>query len=347
MTKYDERWRAIERAQWRAQLWARLGAERYGLLRPFWGLDESTLSTIPVLDNWTAKDLLAHVAYWDRFRTDEMSKVADGRLAELQNLTSDDMTPINAQVHQQFKEIPLENVIAILLKERGGFYALLERLSDVELHRRFTTPWGQRTQLRTWARWRWLHDESHAKHLAEWRQELPDDVKKKRLGPKYLLRALLLTSRKEFQLSALTLVPEDERTTLPVCGTWTLKDLLGHITDWEKVGIDGLRQLAAGQTPEFEYTIALNFDEFNNANAAARRGQSWDEVWADYKETRQTLLHLFDQVPEEMMTREFMAPWQRPSNPYFWMTIWFGHEHEHVQDVRQAVGLKLPKRLQH
>jgi hypothetical protein len=275
-----------------------------------------------------------------------MSKVMDGRMQEVQVFVDDEATDAhNAQRHQQLKDVPLENAIAMLLKERSGFYALLDRIPDEALHRRLQLPDGRRTQMRTWVRWRWLHDAEHAKELVQWRKQLPDAIKGQRMGPKYILRALLQTTRKEFLLTA-DLISEDERTTRPICGNWTLKDLIGHLTDWEWVGIDGLRQLAAGQTPEFNYSISLNFDEFNNPRAAARRNQPWDEVWHEFKDNRRQLLALLDAMPESQLARQFVAPWNRPITGYLWTTIWFGHEHEHAIDVRQALKISnWPKRL--
>ena len=338
MTQYDE--------LWRLELLARLGAERSYFLRQLWGLDEETLCTRPLADNWTVKDVLAHVAYWDGFNTDRMSKVIEGRIQEIQTFDDDEAVDAhNAQCYRQFKEISLESAVAMLLKERSGFYALLDRLPPEALHRRLQLANGRRTTMRTWVRRRWLHDADHGQALVEWRKELPDAIKGQRIGPKYILRALLQTTRKEFLLTA-DLIPEAERTTRPICGRWTLKDLTGHLADWEWVAIDGLRQLAAGQSPEFSYTIALNFDEFNNARAAARHDQSWDEIWHDFKENRRQLLALFDAMPESQLTRQFMAPWNRPTNGYLWTTVWFGHEHEHAIDVRQSLPIKnWPKRL--
>jgi hypothetical protein len=338
MAQYDERWRL--------ELLARLGAERSYLLRQLWGLDEETLSTRPVTNGWTVKDILAHVAYWDGFNTDRMSKVADGRIQEIQTFDDDEAIDAhNAQRQQQFKEIPLENVVAMLLKERSGLYAMLERIPPEATHRRVHLANGRQIAMRIWVRRRWLHDAEHAQALVQWRKQLPDGIKGQRIGPKYILRALLQSTRKEFLLTA-DLVPEAERSSRPICGTWTLKDLIGHLTDWEGVGIDGLRQLAAGQTPEFSYSISLNFDEFNNSNAAARRDQSWDEVWHDFKENRQQLLALFDAMPESQLSRQFIAPWNQPSNGYRWTSIWFGHEHEHAIDVRRSLSISnWPKRL--
>ncbi len=39
---------------------------------------------------------------------------------------------------------------------------------------------------------------------------------------------------------------------VPVCGEWTAKDVLGHLADWEWVGVEGLRLMARGEPPLVE-----------------------------------------------------------------------------------------------
>ena len=327
---------------------ARLGAERSYLLRQLWGLDEGTLTTMPVTDHWTAKDILAHIAFWDGFTAEKLSRVMNGRIQEIPSpYDSEAIEKQNRDRYRQFKEIPLEIVMATLLKERSGLYALLKRFPDKDLQRQLRLASGQRTYARAWVRHRWLHDAHHARALANWRRQLPNDIKSTRLGPKYILRALLQSTRKEFLLTA-DLILESERTNQAVCGIWTLKDLIGHLTDWEKVGLEGLQQLASGQSPEFDYRIAWPFDEFNNKNAAARQNQPWPEVWGDFTETRQQFMNLFDAMSEAQLTRQFIAPWQSPINGYAWLTVWLGHDHEHALDIRNSLNIKnWPQRLRH
>ena len=54
-------------------------------------------------------------------------------------------------------------------------------------------------------------------------------------GAKAHLLASLNETRAKL-LAAVSLVPDTERESRPVCGHWTLKDLLGHIADWEAFG---------------------------------------------------------------------------------------------------------------
>lgn len=320
--------------EWRNVQLARLAAERAHLLFQYRNLDEATLTAVPIAADLTAKDMLLHVADWDAVNSQRLSLALDGRLAEMRQIASPE--ELNADMHGRFAAISLEQALAVCLKERAGFLALLQRAPDDLLHRRLTLPWGQRIRPRTWLRWRWQHDAAHARDLLAWRQAQPQETMR-RLGPKAMLRAQLKTTRQEI-LSLVDVIPPMERASRPVCGVWTMKDVIGHLTDWEMVGLSGLRQVAAGQTPEFNPPIT-DFEAFNTVNAAARADQPWAEVWAEFTAVRQELLDLFDQLPDADLTRPVPAPWGRTLSTYLWVQVWMGHDHEHATDVRHALAL--------
>lgn len=323
---------------WRVHYLARLHAERADLLWQLRGLSEETVRSAEVMPGWTVKDILAHIPHYDAAFAGRIQMVLDGRTAAIPPLTDDSgLANRNAALLAQNRDIPYEQVIAMLLKERSGFLAALNRVPDEWVARRRKMPWGGRTSIQVWANWRYKHDADHGRQLAAWRATLPRETLRSPT-PVYVLRALLHSSRKAFQ-ALLSLIPQAEWTTRPVCGVWTMKDLLGHLTDWEKVAVDGLRPLAADQTPEFDYTID-GFDAFNNRNAAARAGQSWDEVWTDYETTRATLLDLLAQTSAAHLQRVFSTPWGGEMPGYVWLLIWPGHEMEHAIDARAALGLR-------
>ncbi|HRQ40846.1 MAG TPA: DinB family protein [Chloroflexota bacterium] len=323
--------------EWKAHYVARLHAERADLLWQLRGLSAETVGSAEVVPGWTVKDILAHIPFYDAAYAGRIQMVLHGRTAEITSLTDDSgLANRNANLLAQNRTIPYEQVIAMLLKERSGFTAVLKRVPDDLLSQDLPMPWGQNTSIREWANWRYEHDADHGRQLATWREYQPRETLRD-VTPVYVLRAMLHSSRKAFQ-ALLPLIPEPEWTTRPVCGVWTMKDLFGHLTDWEKVAVDGLRPLAAGQIPEFDYTLD-SFDTFNNKNAAARAQQSWDEVWADYETTRATLLDLLAQTSSADLQRPFMAPWGREITGGVWLLIWPGHEMEHAIDVRAALAL--------
>ena len=324
-------------AEWRLHFAARLAADRARLFWSLRGLSAETMSQLEVMPGWSVKDLLAHVAYYDGFHTNRMHMVANGRISEIQEIGEEAaLAKYNAELVEQFKDAPMEQVVAMLLKERSGFKATFKTLPDDIVHQKIELPWGWQTSIYDWAIWRYLHDEEHSQEIDKWRESL-DKKQVFDFTPKYLLRAMLKSTRQAFT-TLLPLLTEEERVSRHVCGTWTLKDLVGHLTDWEVVAVEGMIALANGQLPEFDDEIS-DFDVFNNANAAKRQSQTWDDVWQDYETTREKLVAALEKTDDEVMARKFKTPWGSQVRGYYWMLIWAGHEIEHANDVRSALQL--------
>jgi hypothetical protein len=136
-------------------------------------------------------------------------------------------------------------------------------------------------------------------------------------------------------LRASVLVPKPERATQPICGGWTLKDVLGHVADWEWYGVKGLRQMADGQTPDPEPIGDL--ETWNMSHVAARRDQPWEEVWDDLHSAREAFLEVLSGIGEAELVRSFPFAWGEQGSPYQWCAVFVGHDREHARDPRGAL----------
>jgi hypothetical protein len=173
----------------------------------------------------------------------------------------------------------------------------------------------------------WRHDAEHAAQIAAWRES---EGLKRKIGPKAVLLAALDAARQEL-LAAAALVPAEERTSRPVCGEWTLKDVLGHVADWEWFGVEGLRQMAAGQAPQVEHV--QDIDAWNQTHAEARRDQPWETVGADLHAARRALLDVLEEMSQAQLGRSFPFPWGPEGTPYRWIWVYFRHDREHAQGL--------------
>ena len=320
---------------WRKQLLARLAYERSYLLRQLIGLNQQTME-MPFNESGSIKDLLCHIAFWDAIHTDRLVKLVNGRFDEIAELNDDkNLAEVNRQIYEQHRYTSLETAVAMTLKERGGFIATLKNIPDDILHQQVKIDAGHHISPRLWTKWRFRHDHLHAQELEDWRQKQPAPTVRQ-IGPAYVLRAIYLAIHHEFK-TLVSLIAPKERETRPVCGTWSLKELVAHILDWEKLGVNGLQQLAEGQIPEFDRAIT-DFDAFNAGNVANRQAQSFAQIWREFENTRQELLYLLANLPDEALQRPFTAPWQQEITGYSWLIVWTHHEHEHALDVRQALN---------
>jgi uncharacterized damage-inducible protein DinB/predicted RNase H-like HicB family nuclease len=316
-------------AAWRRHLLARLAAERADLLEQLSGLDERALTEEPVLDGWTVKDLLAHIAAWDRWELREMRHMASGEPPDLSAVR--DVDSYNAAVVAAWWDRTLTEVLAELWEARAGWVAWLQALPEEQFFRQCLFE-GEDWSFPGCLEVQWQHDIEHTAQIAAWRET---EGLKGKIGPKAVLLAALAAVRDEL-LTAADLVPPQERASRPVCGEWTLKDVLGHVADWEWFGAEGLRHMAAGQPPRVEHV--QDIDAWNQTHAEARRDQPWEAVWADLHAARRALLDVLQEMGQAELGRSFPFPWGPEGTAYQWTWVYFRHDREHAHGLRQALG---------
>jgi predicted RNase H-like HicB family nuclease/uncharacterized damage-inducible protein DinB len=326
-------------ALWRSHYLARLTAERGYFFWQYAFLDEKALHT-PVFEDWTPKDLLAHSGEWDAVHTERMARLASGQLDLLTEIK--DMSfyeERNQAYHESHQVLTSEQALAGCLAARETYLRMFEAIPDAELHRPHILPWGKEARLGRWGRWRFLHDTAHGKDLKKWRsdREIP-----RRVPPKALAIAAMHASRAEVTALA-ELLDARERTEQPVCGTWTFKDVLGHLTDWELFGLQAARLALDGvQEPDLEFPS--DFEEWNVTHADARREQPWDAVWMEFLAVRRMLLEVVDQFDQSDLEGPFKTPWSKTL--WGWLSIWPHHEREHAGGLRREMALTdTPARL--
>lgn len=330
----------------RAQLVARLAAERGHLLQQLEGLSEETLSQELIFEGWPASALLAHLAYWDAFAADRLGKLVDGRRAEIQpiGVGEDTLDARNAALRQRLAGLPFAQAVALCQKERRSLLLALDRLPDDALYRRIQLRPGWRATPVTWAGWSYRHDAEHSADLARWRATYPPNDPVRRVIHRALLRPILGLTRAEFAALA-ALIPPREGETRPISGAWSLKQVVGHLADYERLGVIALRAVATGREPVYEKRLA-DFDAYNDRRGAVWAAQPWAEAWATYVAARRALLEVAGGLPDEALARVFPAPWPGQTTACGYLLDMAQHEEEHADSLRRALGLPaLPRRL--
>ena len=311
----------------RRHLLAGLAAARGELVAQLVSLDERTLAEVPACGDWTVKDTLAHIAAWDRWSLRELGRMVDGEDPDTSAVR--DINGFNAANVAAWKKKALGEVVAEMHEARAAWVAWMESLPEEEFFRR------RRRARSDWGLPKWVevfrgHDEEHASHLAEWRET----QEKRPGGPKHVLLAALAARRAEL-LAASALVPADRRTSLPVCGHWTLRDVVGHIADWESWTVEGLGHMAAGRAPQVPYVE--DEEAWNQEHARARRDQPLEAAWADFQAARQALLEILEGMDQVALEQAFPGVWDAETTPYAWALVSLAHDAEHARDITEVL----------
>jgi hypothetical protein len=152
---------------WRRHLLAHLTTERARLLEQVNGLDEKALTGSALVDDWTAKDLLAHIAAWDHWALQEMQRMLKGEPPDLTTVRDEDA--FNAAAVTAWRNRSLNEVLAELQAARTSWVAWLEDLPEETFSQRSLVQ-EENWSFPGWLEVYWRHDAEHAAQLAAWRE---------------------------------------------------------------------------------------------------------------------------------------------------------------------------------
>ena len=307
---------------------ARLAAARADLLFSVLGLEENALATQPVAGPWTAKDILAHVAAWEAWTVGRLDMALSGRAGEIVGVDDEIENP---RIHAERKEWPLCRAMAELARTHAGLVTTLQSVSEHDLESEVAVPWGQ-VRPNRWLEMMVEHDQEHTASIVAWRKAA--GLEEQRLGPGCVLLVALAAAREEL-LAWAALVPDNLRDSAVVCGEWTLRDVLGHVTDWELFVLDCPAAKAAGRVAGLAYSG--DEQEWNTVHAANRRGQSWDVMWAGLMAARRQLNAAVSALDDADLLRPVPSAWDPQDTAYAWVRTCANHDREHAAGLRRHV----------
>jgi hypothetical protein len=221
-----------------------------------------------VCGEWSLKDLLGHLAFWDADLADELEAKRNG--APLPTLTEPDWQTINVEQAALRADWSWEQVMTEVQRNHERLVPLLEDpgegTDDDPIHEH----WDEhRAQIEAW-----LAAQGH------WPPKPPMTAEEARDTYLTYVGAVLDTALG---------IPEALRDEPGVCGDLSLRQLLAHLAWWDDIVVKGLEAKKAGQqrTPD-----RRGYDVINAEANAARAHLTWDEALAEVTSHRDRLATL-------------------------------------------------------
>jgi hypothetical protein len=113
-----------------------------------------------------------------------------------------------------------------------------------------------------------------------------------------------------------------------VAGTWSIKDIIAHVTSWEEESLKHLPLvLEGGRPPRYSVTYG-GIDAFNALTAARTRGLPLAEVLRRRDDTHRRLVAFLEGVPEDQFGRETRFRRRLRLDTY-------GHYPKHAEAIRK------------
>jgi hypothetical protein len=325
-------------------LTAHMAAQRARILLECIGVDESTFMNTRIYGDWTPANLLAHLGEYDDCYAGMVRDALAGRITE----QGVDYSAIRDHLlRERVGTWSLEQSVQLLMDARARFLEAFAQADDSTLNKGYRFGWkfGNKTgrslgRISTWAKWRAMHDSGHWVDLKEWRKGLNLDAFS--TGDRTVLKAALQAARADFTATA-ALVKPAERETRPVCGVWTLKDVVGHLVDWNHQHLRSVHTIIGEPVEPLEWDPD---DDVQNARMVeARKDQSWDAVSKDFTAVHLELVTQLDYLSEAMLSEPYSGGEVNEHSAYhvFWKAL--EHDLEHAAGLRRELGVKLPKAL--
>ncbi len=111
-----------------------------------------------------------------------------------------------------------------------------------------------------------------------------------------------------------------------VCGIWSAKEVVAHITGWEKEVIRQFQNFLTGPTEDVDYDI----NSFNLQSVKSRQHLSWSETVKELEEAQKELQLLNNSLDEDKITAD-----KRFIN---WVVILFKHYKHHNNQLKESVS---------
>ncbi len=130
----------------KARILTKIRAERAKLDAAMAGLTEEQMLRPGVQDEWTIKDMSAHIAFWDARLAGRLEAVLQDAPQPLFDFLSTDTA--NHHVYQQNRVRPLADIQAEATTHYSRILHALEQLSDADLTDPLRFAWTKRKPLR-------------------------------------------------------------------------------------------------------------------------------------------------------------------------------------------------------
>jgi hypothetical protein len=140
----------------------------------------------------------------------------------------------------------------------------------------------------------------------------------------------------DFVLRNLVDLPIEHWDTENVCGWWSTKDIIGHLTSFECLLVEVLRSYggAGGPTP---YLTEFTTDpgEFNDNQVGLRKDRPAMEVFEEYQARHAETMALVAEITPEVLRQPGTLAWYGDQYALDDLIVYqyYGHKREHVSQI--------------
>ncbi len=148
----------------------------------------------------------------------------------------------------------------------------------------------------------------------------------------------ILEHERTLLLDAIKKAPDEALTLKGLVGTWSIKNVLAHLADQERLLVQVLpERLATGITPEIVSVINADADAWNAKQIEASVRLTFNEQTKQLEQARQTLVQVLCEVGEVALNRQHpWLEWEGTVAEYIFQVVG-KHERGHRETILAAL----------
>lgn len=316
----------------RQQLFSALNQARQELLRSMLFLSEKEAMDCENGDAWCIRDVMSHITARECTA-----------LAATQHLVDDgDPQFPDPLDDQQF------NQLAVLRRRDLSLSDVLDELDGTRrLVLRYTRPMlnqdlyslhpvrstGEQKSIADVLAALVEHDYSHASQI--WQRRIETGMLH-RLD----FRSVLIQERTAF-MNALGGMYEEDMVSIPVCGHWTVKDLMAHMLSWDE---EILRTMEDWTGERLWQQDALYDDEWNELEVYMRNEMTVIDLADALATSHRKILRAFDRTDDAKLVALALTPWGDRTSLLGFLYEMALHNATHRADLEKISGAPAPRR---
>jgi len=121
------------------------------------------------------------------------------------------------------------------------------------------------------------------------------------------------------------------------CGTWSAKDIVGHLAsdEWAQIELLNVNLGRKIETPYFDDFGKLGAEGFNTHHVEIRRETPYQDVLAEYKRGFEQLIQLMSEIPNDLLHEPGRCSFyvEGYSLADYFIHGVYGHKREHAAQI--------------
>jgi len=138
------------------------------------------------------------------------------------------------------------------------------------------------------------------------------------------------TAARRRLLAAIAGRDEQAMTTLEVCGRWTVKAVLAHVSGWSRWDLETISALRAGEPADL--SALDDIDGFNDRLVAERSNWTVAQILDEMQQVEAAMNRLIDDLPAESLSVPAPLTCRYWDTLADWLLIAWWHEEEHAAE---------------